>query len=220
MVMGTRSSLIECLQKISQQIDVSALSVSPDIICHQKLFIDVLYLYAWEFFTKFLVGGGDLLSGTIFRSPSGTESDGGGGGTHVRDGVRWGGTKENAGGALVFEVGYHPHKKINAIRVVFLDQAMYMRILFRGAKIMCKIGKKGSYWLILERTWWKSKKNACKNAYLGFIFIAEKYLFRVCFESPFMRMISSLKYKYPPGKLSAEAKNVPPTAKLEQILVF
>ena len=41
------------------------------------------------------------------------------------------------------------------------------------------------------------KKNACKKAYLGFIFIPEKYVFRVCFESPFTRMISSLKYKCP-----------------------
>ena len=30
-------------------------------------------------------------------------------------------------------------------------------------------------------------KNACKNAYLESIFIPEKYVFRVCFESPFMR---------------------------------
>ena len=45
------------------------------------------------------------------------------------------------------------------------------------------------------------KKNACKNAYLGSIFIPEKYVFRVCFESPFMRTISSLKYKWPPGVL-------------------
>ena len=44
----------------------------------------------------------------------------------------------------------------------------------------------------------KSKKNACKNAYLGSIFIPEKYVFRVCFESPFTRMISNLKYKWPP----------------------
>ena len=43
------------------------------------------------------------------------------------------------------------------------------------------------------------KKNACKNAYLGSIFIPEKYVFRVCFESPFTRMISGLKYKWPPG---------------------
>ena len=42
------------------------------------------------------------------------------------------------------------------------------------------------------------KKNACKHAYLGSIFTPEKYLFRVCFESLFTRMISSLKYKCPP----------------------
>ena len=28
----------------------------------------------------------------------------------------------NPWGALVFEVGYHPHKKIHAMRVVFQDQ--------------------------------------------------------------------------------------------------
>ena len=38
-----------------------------------------------------------------------------------------------------------------------------------------------------------------KNAYLGSIFLPEKYVFRVCFESPFTRMIYSLKYKFPPG---------------------
>ena len=43
------------------------------------------------------------------------------------------------------------------------------------------------------------KKNASKNAYLGSIFIPEKYAFRVCFENPFTRMISILKYKCPPG---------------------
>ena len=43
------------------------------------------------------------------------------------------------------------------------------------------------------------EKNACKNAYLGSIFIPVKYVFRVLFESPFTRMISSLKYKWPPG---------------------
>ena len=45
----------------------------------------------------------------------------------------------------------------------------------------------------------KFLKNSCKNAYLGSIFIPEKYVFRVCFESPFTRMISSLKYKWSPG---------------------
>ena len=37
-----------------------------------------------------------------------------------------------------------------------------------------------------------------KNAHLGSIFIPEKYVLRVCFESPFTRIITSLKYKYPP----------------------
>ena len=45
----------------------------------------------------------------------------------------------------------------------------------------------------------KLKKNACKNAYSGSVFIPEKYVFRVCFKSPFTRMISSLKYTCPPG---------------------
>ena len=45
------------------------------------------------------------------------------------------------GGALVFEVGYHPRKKIHVIRVAFQDQAMYARTSFRGAKT-CKFGKK------------------------------------------------------------------------------
>ena len=41
------------------------------------------------------------------------------------------------------------------------------------------------------------KNNPCRNAYLGFIFISEICVFRVYFESPFTRMISSLKYKCP-----------------------
>ena len=43
------------------------------------------------------------------------------------------------------------------------------------------------------------KKSACKNAYVGFIFVPEKYLFRVCFESPSTRMISSLTSTSPGG---------------------
>ena len=52
------------------------------------------------------------------------------------------------GGPVVFEVGYHPRKKIHVIRVVFQDQAMYARTLFRGAKT-CKIGKKGAFLVTL-----------------------------------------------------------------------
>ena len=47
------------------------------------------------------------------------------------------------GGPLVFEVGYHPRKKIHIIRVVFQDQAMYSRTSFR-----CRFW---SYWQILEK---------------------------------------------------------------------
>ena len=101
--------------------------------------------------------------------------------------------------ALAFDIRYHPHKKIDVIRIVFQDQAMYAWTLFRGAK-MCKIGKKRVCFFGHADKFWKIhdaqiKKNTCKNAYLGSIFIPEKYVFRVCFESPFTRMISSLKYK-------------------------
>ena len=62
--------------------------------------------------------------------------------------------------------------------------------------------KKGYVFGHIDKFWkgrdGQIKKNACKNAYLGFIFISEKYVFRVCFESPFTRMISNLKYKCPP----------------------
>ena len=106
------------------------------------------------------------------------------------------------GGALVFEVGYHPPKNIHAIRVIFQDQLMYARLSFRGAKTG-KIGKKGYVFGQIDKFWkgrdTQIKKNACKNANLGSIFIPEKYVFRVCIESRFTRMISCLKYKWPPG---------------------
>ena len=60
--------------------------------------------------------------------------------------------KYTPGGSLVFEVGYHPRKKIHVIRVVFQDQAMYAHILFRGAK-MCKIGKKGYVFGYIDKFW-------------------------------------------------------------------
>ena len=105
------------------------------------------------------------------------------------------------GGALVSEVGYHPRKKIHVIRGVFQDQAMYARTSFRGAKT-CKIWKKGYVFGHIDNFWnghdAQIKKNACKNEYLGSIFIPEKYVFRVCFESPFTRMISNFRYKWPP----------------------
>ena len=86
------------------------------------------------------------------------------------------------GGALVSEVGYHPRKKIHVISVVFQDQAMYARTSFRSEKL-----GKGYVFGHIDKFWKghdaQIKKNACRNAYLGSIFIPEKYVFRVCFES-------------------------------------
>ena len=53
-----------------------------------------------------------------------------------------------AWGTLIFEVGYHPHKKIHIIRVVFQDQAMYVRTSFRGAKT-CKIWERKGVFLVI-----------------------------------------------------------------------
>ena len=69
---------------------------------------------------------------------------------------------------------------------------MYARTSFRGAKT-CKIGGKGVFFVILtyfgKDMTEKLRKNACKNAYLGSIFMHENFVFRVCFERPFTRMI-------------------------------
>ena len=69
---------------------------------------------------------------------------------------------------------------------------------------MCKIGKKGVFLVILT-TFGKDEMDKLRNMlaktcrpYVEFIFIPEKYVLRVCFESLFTRMISSLKYKWPP----------------------
>ena len=68
--------------------------------------------------------------------------------------------------------------------------------LFTGAKT-CKLEKKGYVFGHIDKFWKGSdaqiKKKACENAYLGSIFIPEKYVFRLCFENPFTRMISGLK---------------------------
>ena len=63
-------------------------------------------------------------------------------------------TTQDAWGPLVFEVGYHPRKKINAIRVVFQDQAMYARTLFRGEK-MSKNKKKKRFVFGHSDQFWK-----------------------------------------------------------------
>ena len=66
------------------------------------------------------------------------------------------------GGALVFEVGYHPRKTIHLIRVVFQDQAMYARTSFRGAKT-CKIGKKGYVFGHIDKFWKENDAQIKRN---------------------------------------------------------
>ena len=51
------------------------------------------------------------------------------------------------GGPLECQGGYQARPKIHVIRVVFQDQALYARTLFRGVKT-CKTGKKGVFLVI------------------------------------------------------------------------
>ena len=51
------------------------------------------------------------------------------------------------GGPLECLGGFQARPKIHVIRVIFLDQALYARTSFRGAKT-CKIGKKGVFLVI------------------------------------------------------------------------
>ena len=103
--------------------------------------------------------------------------------------------------------GYQARPKIHVIRVVFQDQALYARTSFRGAKT-CKIGKKGCVFAHIEKFWkghdGQIKKNACKNAYLGSIFISEKYVIRVLFVCPWTSLIPPLAIRVacpPPGQI-------------------
>ena len=101
--------------------------------------------------------------------------------------------------------GYQARPKIQVIRVVFQDQALYTRTSFRGAKT-CKIGKKGVFFGHIDKFGkeydGQIKKNACKNAYLGSIFIPEKYVIRVLFVSPWTSLIPPLAIRVAPlGKL-------------------
>ena len=88
--------------------------------------------------------------------------------------------------------GYQARPKIHVIRVVFQDQALYARTSFRGAKTWkkgCVFGHIDQFWKEHDR---QIKKNACKNAYLGSIFVPENYVIRVLFVSPWTSLIPPL----------------------------
>ena len=75
---------------------------------------------------------------------------------------------------------------------------------FRGAK-MCKIGKKGVFFGHIDKFWkghdGQIQKNACKNAYLGSVFIPEKYVIRVLFVCPWTNLIPPLAIRVAPPRL-------------------
>ena len=104
------------------------------------------------------------------------------------------------GGPLECQGGYQARPKIHVIWIVFQDQAMYARTLFRGPK-MCKIGKRcvfghlDKFWKGHDR---QIKKNAFKNTYLGSIFIPEKYVIRALFVSPWTTLIPPLAIQVAP----------------------
>ena len=89
--------------------------------------------------------------------------------------------------------GYQTRPKIHLIRVVFQDQALYARTSFRGAKTCkmegCVFGHIDKFWKGHDR---QIKNNACKNAYLGSIFIHEKYVIKVLFVCPWTSLIPPL----------------------------
>ena len=69
---------------------------------------------------------------------------------------------------------------------------------------MCKIGKKRCVFGHIDKFWKEHdrqiKKNACKNMYLGSIFIPEKYVIRVLFVCLWMSLIPPLTIRVaPPG---------------------
>ena len=59
----------------------------------------------------------------------------------------------------------------------------------------CVFGHIDKFWKEHDR---QIKKNACKNAYLGSIFIPEKYMIRVFFVSPWTSLIPPLVIRVPP----------------------
>ena len=76
-------------------------------------------------------------------------------------------------------VGYHPRNIIHIIRVVYQDQAMYVRISFRGAKT-CKIGKKVYIFGHIDKFWKGDDTQVKKNARKTHIFRVYFHTWKIC----------------------------------------
>ena len=79
-----------------------------------------------------------------------------------------------------------------------------MRVHRLGMQKHAKLEKRGGggFFGHIDKFWKghdrQIKKNACKNASLGSIFIPEKYVFRVLFVSPWTSLIPPLAIRLPP----------------------
>ena len=137
------------------------------------------------------------------------------------------------GGALAFDVGYHPRKKIHVIRVVFQDQAMYARASFRGAK-MYKIGKKGVFLIIVTNfakdMMDKLRKTHAKTCILG-LFSYLKNMCLGCILKVLLRgwypnwntsgpRVFFTQGWYPPQNILHGQKQCPPQKKLQTIWCY
>ena len=109
---------------------------------------------------------------------------------------------------MVAPQGGHLYLKLDIIRVkkftllgLFFRTRQCTRVHRLGVQKRAKLEKRVCFWSYDK--FWKGhdgqiKEKRMQNTYLGSIFIPAKYVFRGCFESPFTRMISNLKYKWPP----------------------
>ena len=76
-----------------------------------------------------------------------------------------------------------------------------------GVQKCAKLKKKGCVFGHIDKFWkghdGQIKKNACKNAYLGSIFILEKYVIRVIFVCPWTSLIPQVVIRVPPPDIIA-----------------
>ena len=105
------------------------------------------------------------------------------------------------GGPLECQGGYPARPKIHVIRVVFSGPGTVRAYIVKGCKNV-QNWKKGCVFGHTDKFWkghdGQIKKNACKNAYLGSIFIPEKYVIRVLFVCPWTSLIPPLAIRVAP----------------------
>ena len=103
------------------------------------------------------------------------------------------------GGALVFQGGYHPCK----MKDIVLKDRQCMYVHPSGVQNVKKLNKGCGFGdghkFFKKKGWWKIKKKHAKMCIQGLFFpMPGKQMFRVCFESPFTKIISNLKYMCAP----------------------